>query len=127
MTNNYAQAIFELLQKGQSVDQVLTNVKQVMSIRGHAKLFGAVLKAVVVLLEQNETKKHAVVVVASKGTNASPDIKTALSVLDAVDAKTVIFVDETIIGGSVVTYQSQQIDQSYKTALKNLYQTITTN
>ena len=127
MTNNYAQAIFELFKNGQPVDQVLSSVRKTMGARGHDKLYSAVLSAVVVLLEEDEAKNQATIILADVSARDSSQVKNALAVLGAEVSSATTTIDPTIIGGSIVTYKNQQIDQSYKTALKNLYQSITTN
>ena len=127
MANNYAQAIFELLQSGRSVDVVLLNVQKVMADRGHHELYGVVLKAVVSLLESQATKNNVHITLANVAGRESTNVKNALTELGATTAEMVTTIDPTLIGGVVVTYKNQHLDQSYKTALKNLYQSITTN
>lgn len=127
MTENYTQAIVELLESGQSLDTVLANVKKVMERRGHSALYGATLKSVVKQLEVRAQQKQALVTVASAKDENSAVVKNTLAKLGADGASVTTIVDPTIIGGAIVSFNNAHIDQSYKTALKNLYQSITTN
>ena len=55
------------------------------------------------------------------------DIKAALVTLGASHTTHVTTIDDSIIGGLIATYNHRQIDQSYRTKLASLYQSIITN
>ena len=126
MEKVYVQAVMELLESGSNIETVLVNLRTVMTTRGHAKALPTVLRAVVRALEQqSDTSVPAVTVARPSDTVAlAAEIKSALSTLGANGAHTVT-VDDTIIGGLIATYNHRQIDQSYRTKLSNLYQSIT--
>ena len=126
MEKVYVQAVMELLENGSKIETVLGNLKTVMEKRGHAKALPAVLRAVVRALEQGTTESVATITVARDAdvTALKADIKSALATLGADGAHTTI-VDDTIIGGLIATYNHRQIDQSYRTKLVSLYQSIT--
>jgi F0F1-type ATP synthase delta subunit len=126
MENVYVQAVMELLESGSQIESVLGNLKAVMEKRGHAKALPMVLRAVVRALEEGATESVATITVArdSDVTALKADIKSALVTLGTDGAHTTI-IDDTIIGGLIATYNHRQIDQSYRTKLNALYQSIT--
>ena len=126
MEKVYVQAVMELLESGSSIETVLGNLRTVMAARGHAKALPTVLRAVVCALEQESDTSVPTVVVAraSDEMALSAEIKSALATLDASGTPT-ITVDDTIIGGLIATYNHQQVDQSYRSKLVTLYQSIT--
>jgi F0F1-type ATP synthase delta subunit len=81
---------------------------------------------VVRALEQGTTESVATITVARDTDVASlkADIKSALATLGA-DGKHTTIIDDTIIGGLIATYNHRQIDQSYRSKLNTLYQSIT--
>jgi F0F1-type ATP synthase delta subunit len=126
MEKVYVQAVMELLESGSKVETVLGNLRAVMTARGHAKALPAVLRAVVRALEQGSTESVATITIARAGDESAltADIKSALATLGAAGEHTII-VDDTIIGGLIATYNHRQVDQSYRTKLNALYQSIT--
>ena len=126
MEKVYVQAVMELLSTGSDIEQVLGNLRAVMKVRGHAKVLPAVLRDVVRALEQESVTDVPMVTVARAADVAAlaADIKTALATLGATGVYATT-VDDTIIGGIIATYNHRQIDQSYRTKLSNLYQSIT--
>ncbi len=126
MEKVYVQAVMELLESGSTIESVLGNLRTVMTNRGHAKALPMVLRAVVRALEQGTTESVATITVAREADVSAlkSDIKLALATLGADGTHTTI-VDDTIIGGLITTYNHRQIDQSYRTKLVTLYQSIT--
>ena len=126
MEKVYVQAVMELLESGSKVETVLGNLRAVMEKRGHAKALPTVLHAVVRALEQGTSESVATITVARDAdvTALKADIKSALVTLGADGAHTTI-IDDTIIGGLIATYNHRQIDQSYRSKLVTLYQSIT--
>lgn len=126
MEKVYVQAVMELLTSGSDIETVLGNLRTVMTARGHAKALPTVLGAVLRMLEeQSDTSVPSITIARESDTSAlAVDIKTALNTLGAKGAHTVI-VDDSIIGGIIATHNHRQIDQSYRTKLVTLYQSIT--
>jgi len=125
MKNTYVQAIIELIAKGREVEVVLARAKTVMEARGHGRLYGEVLKEVVVALEQQSSSLTPQVVVARASDAVSPQVTKVLAMLDSENMTPVITVDDTIIGGVVATLGHRHIDLSHKSTLQKLYQAIT--
>jgi F0F1-type ATP synthase delta subunit len=126
MEKVYVQAVMELLESGSKIETVLGNLRTVMMSRGHAKALPVVLRAVVRTLEQGSTESVATVTVAREADVVAlkADIKSALATLGADTAYNTV-VDDTIIGGLIATYNHRQVDQSYRSKLVTLYQSIT--
>jgi len=80
----------------------------------------------VVNFESGNNQGIPLVVVANANDVKSELVKNALLKLQADTENFTTEIDESIIGGAVISYQHQMIDQSYKTKLKNLYQSVIT-
>ena len=126
MEKVYVQAVMELLASGSDIETVLGNLRAVMTARGHVKALPTVLGAVVrTLEEQSDTAVPSITIARESDASAlAGEIKTALNTLGAKGAHTVT-VDDSIIGGIIATHNHRQIDQSYRTKLVTLYQSIT--
>jgi F0F1-type ATP synthase delta subunit len=126
MEKVYVQAVMELVSNGSDIEQVLGNLRAVMKARGHSKALPAVLRDIVRAFEQEIDENLPTITVARAAdvTALTADIKTALVTLGATGSYTTL-IDDTIIGGIIATYNHRQIDQSYRTKLVTLYQSIT--
>lgn len=126
MEKVYVQAVMELLNAGSDIETVLGNLRAVMASRGHSKALPAVLRAVARALEEGTEESSAVVTVARESdvVTLAAEIKSALATLGITGTFTTE-IDDTIIGGLVATYSHRQIDQSYRSKLVTLYQSVT--
>lgn len=124
MTHAYSEAVVSLLASGQPVDEVLPRLRTLLEKRGHERLYPRILATVTARLTDT---KDAPVVKVSKASDAKAALVTALlTELGAAAAAPVVVVDETLVGGAVVRVGHQEIDASYKTLLRRLYQTVIT-
>jgi F0F1-type ATP synthase delta subunit len=124
MTTNYVQAVIENLEAGVNPDVVLHNLKAVLDRRGHVRLYGAIVRSVLQSLEVRAGATATVVTVAKSADATSPLVATLLKELGASGENVVTKIDESIIGGAKVSYQSRQIDATHKQSLYSLYQSI---
>jgi F0F1-type ATP synthase delta subunit len=128
MKSDYVQAFLEVLQAGMPVDTALTGLKSTLERKNHLKLYAPVLLEVMRVLEADKDGGAAVVAVASlsQAKELKAQIATVLSTL-GVDTHTAVkeIVDETLVGGFVATFDYKEHDQSYKKALKSLFESIT--
>ncbi len=128
MKSAYVQAFLEVLQSGMSVDTALVGLKSTLERKNHSKLYASVLLEVVRVLEADKDEKSAVVTLASlaQAKELKTQISSALTTL-GVDKNAIVKekVDETLIGGFVVTFDYKEHDHSYKKSLKNLFESIT--
>ena len=127
MKSAYVQAFLEVLQAGMSVDTALSGLARTLERKNHAKLYAPVLLEVVRVLEADKDGNSATVSVASsaQAKEHKTHIIAALTAL-GVDKNTVVkeTVDETLVGGFVATFDYKEHDQSYKKALKSLFESI---
>ena len=128
MKNEYAQAFLALIKEGMPVETALSGLRAVLERKKHSKLYASVLLEVQRVLEAEKGVKQAVVTVASSDHSAALQTKIDAALMSlGVSNDTPIkhVVDETLIGGFVASFDHKEYDQSYKTALKSLYESIT--
>ena len=126
MKDTYVHAVLELMQSGQPIETVLTNLKKVLVSRGHLKLHAAILNTVATQLEAVLANEVPKIVLAHQDGASEADIKKALAQLEAPEGEYAVLINPNIIGGLIATYKSKQLDQSYQTKLRELYQAIIT-
>ena len=126
MKDTYVHAVLELIQAGQPIETVLANLKKVLASRGHLKLQAAILNSVAIKLESVMKVNVPKVVLAHEGAENETAIKKALVLLGATETEYTVSYNPNIIGGLIATYKSKQLDQSYQTKLRDLYQSIIT-
>ncbi len=126
MKDTYVHAMLELIQAGQPIETVLANLKKVLASRGHLKLQASILNSVATKLESVMAVNVPTVVLAHEGAETEVTIKKALALLGAPETEYTISYNPNIIGGLITSYKSKQLDQSYQTKLRDLYQSIIT-
>ena len=126
MKDTYVHAMLELIQAGQPIETVLANLKKVLASRGHLKLQASILNSVAIKLESVMAVNVPTVVLAHEGAESEATIKKALTLLGAPEAEYAVSYNPNIIGGLIASYKSKQLDQSYQTKLRDLYQSIIT-
>ena len=126
MKDTYVHAVLELIQAGQPIESVLANLKKVLASRGHLKLQAAILNSVAIKLESVMEVNIPKVVLAHEGAETEATIQKALALLGAIESEYSVSYNPNIIGGLIATYKSKQLDQSYQTKLRDLYQSIIT-
>lgn len=126
MKDTYVHAILELIQTGQPIETVLVNLTKVLASRGHSKLHGVILHDLLEKLELSEENNLPKVTLAKEGSVSEAEIKSALTKLSAPEGGYKVTYNPNIIGGLIATYKSKQLDQSYQTKLRELYQSIIT-
>lgn len=123
----YAEALIAVLDSGMPIEQALTGLLRAMKVKQHEKLYAPVLQEALRALEAKKGAKHAVVMVAHEGDKErlKADITSALALLGVPSkAEIVTSVNETLIGGFLVSYDGKERDGSYKKALKSLYESV---
>ncbi len=126
MKDTYVHAVLELLSSGESAETVLVNLKKVLAARGHSKLHASILSSLATKLQLETEHNLPKVVLAKEGSVSEAEIKRALSTLSAPNDNYSVTYNPNIIGGLIATFQSKQLDQSYQTKLRELYQSIIT-
>ncbi len=128
MKIQYAKAFFEIVKDGMPVETALTGLRTTLKRKNHSKLLAPVLLEVLRVLEAEKFANKAIVKTATKADTAAlkSQIDTALNGL-GVKMNTPVqnVVDETLVGGFVATFDYKEYNQSYKKALKSLFESIT--
>jgi F0F1-type ATP synthase delta subunit len=124
MEQYYITALISALRNGVAIEDALPRLKASLAKRQHEKLYAPVLAGSLRVLMSDEKQSGGVVTVANPSDVDSAAVQSALEELGISGAPTVV-VDDTIIGGSIVSYRHRRIDASYKTALTTLYRAIT--
>lgn len=118
MEKAYAQALWELLQKGEKPKEAVTKIQTALAERGRAALMPAVGRAFERLAQREALKNRSVLVVAREG-----DEHKARKESGAHDAE--LKVDESLIGGWQLFDKGQMTDESWKSALLSIYNNAT--
>ncbi len=127
MKTQYAQAFLEVVKDGMPVETALTGLRATLEKKSHSKLFAPVLLEVVRVLEAEKFAGQVVVKTAKAGDAAALKAQIGAALLELGVAKGVpvkSIIDETLVGGFVATFDYKEHDQSYKKALKSLYESI---
>ena len=118
MEKAYAQALWDLIQKGEKPKEVVTKIHTALAERGRAALMPAIARAFERLAQREALKNRSVLVVARK-----QDETKARRESGASDAE--LKVDETLIGGWQLFDKGQMTDESWKSALLSIYNSAT--
>ena len=121
----YTEAAQSLLEEGVKTSEVLKNLKKVLERRGHEKLYLRVLKNLARNTERG-VGTETIVRVAKEAhvKKFKNEIKNASARLGVKESDTRTFVDESLIGGYTVETKDVLLDQSYKSALLNIYRKV---
>lgn len=118
MEKEYAQALWDLIQKGEKPKEAVSKIHHALEKRGRAALMPAVGRAFVRLAQREAQKNRSVLVVARKSDEAKARRESG-----AKDAE--LSVDESIIGGWQLFDKGTLRDESWKTALLSIYNATT--
>ncbi|MBY0309806.1 F0F1 ATP synthase subunit delta [Patescibacteria group bacterium] len=126
MKDRYITAILSLLREHHDAVSVIAGVRDVLTKRNHERLFPSIMRGVLRRLEDSVSGAEATVVVASEAELARNKevIAKLLTSLEAKDEPRVV-IDDSLIGGIIVSNNYQRIDTSYKRALASLYERVT--
>lgn len=114
MEKAYAQALWDLIQKGEKPKEAVTKIHTALETRGRSALMPAVGKAFERLAQREAQKNRSVLVVARKSDEAS-----ARKASGAEDAE--LRVDASLIGGWQLFEKGELRDESWKSALLSIY------
>lgn len=118
MEQAYAQALWELIQKGEKPKEAVTKIQKALAEKGRAALMPAVGKAFERLAQREAQKNRSVLVVARKSDEAKARRESG-----AKDAE--LTIDESIIGGWQLFDKGSLRDESWKSALVSIYNNAT--
>ncbi len=118
MEKAYAQALWELIQKGEQPKEAVTKVYKALAERGRAALMPAVGRAFERLASREAQKNRSVLVVARKSDEAKARRESG-----ATEAE--VTIDSSLIGGWQLFKDGEMRDESWKTALLGIYNNAT--
>jgi F0F1-type ATP synthase delta subunit len=124
MKRDYTTAFVASIKGGTSVEVALRGLKTAMEKRNHVSLFVPVLRSAVTKLSHEQKYESAVVAVANVADASSAIVVESLKKL-GVTEEPIVAVDDSLIGGAVISYNHRRIDASFKTALVQMYRAIT--
>ncbi len=124
MITNYVLALKDALTSGQKPETVFANLDAVLKKRGHSQLLPRILRTFERELGRGVGTSEATLTVAREKDGKSPLVDQLAKELGVESAPRIV-VDETVIGGAKLRANHAEIDATYKTALINLYHTIT--
>ena len=124
---DYVTAVYELIDSGMSIDEVLSGLDRVLASHGHESLKPAVLKAVLAQITMHtETAVGSVAVVRTSDLERYKSAIASTAAELNVDAATLTpIVEEDLIGGFRVITPTTSVDRTYKRTLLELYRAIT--
>jgi F0F1-type ATP synthase delta subunit len=118
MEQAYAQALWDLIQKGEKPKEAVTKIQKALAGKGRATLMPAVGRAFERLAQREAQKNRTVLVVARKSDEAKARRESG-----AKEAE--LTVDESIIGGWQLFDKGTLRDESWKSALLSIYNSAT--
>ena len=119
----YAHAFIELLNAGTRADEALSGLDAALARKGHGKLKRQILTIVARTLDakRGDTAELSIAKLGDEK-QYKDAIKAVCEALDVTKPQTVV--DETLIGGFVLTTGTKRVDRSYKRTLFNLSRSI---
>ncbi|MFZ2887094.1 MAG: hypothetical protein WA021_04715 [Minisyncoccia bacterium] len=118
MENLYAQALWDLLQKGANPKDAVAKIHRSLAVRGRGALMPRVGRAFERLAKREAQKTRSVLVVARKSDEARARKESGTTTAE-------ISVDESIIGGWQLYDRGHFRDESWKSALLSIYNNAT--
>ena len=118
MEKAYAQALWDLIQKGEKPKEAVVKIHTALASRGRANLMPAIGRAFERLAQREALKNRSVLVVARKQDEAKARRESG-----AKDAE--LQVDESLIGGWKLFDSGHLTDESWKSALLSIYNAAT--
>ncbi|OIP78004.1 MAG: hypothetical protein AUK16_00905 [Parcubacteria group bacterium CG2_30_44_11] len=128
MQNDYAEALIAHIASGTPFDKALSGLGSVLVRKHHLKLLPAILRLVLRTLESEKGVLKATTRTAQAKVSKTEQARLEKALADlgvTQETPTEKIVDETLIGGFIVTYAYHEQDHSYKRVLTNLYESIT--
>ena len=121
----YAQAIIELLKESAHPKRVLAGLDATLMRRGHGMLKRQILTIVYRTLEARKSSDGVRLAVVKEG-DEKRHAKAIAAICEALNLEnpTEVRVDDTLIGGFVLSTENTRIDRSHKRTLYNLYRSI---
>jgi F0F1-type ATP synthase delta subunit len=123
MEQEYAQALWQIIEKGTEPKKALHALVESLKVRGREALLPRISRAFE-RLAQREMRKNALVVSIAKekdATAAKREVKKILAEIGADSKDIEMQIDETLIGGWLLEGNGMFVDNSFKKSLLEMY------
>lgn len=127
MEASYAQALWNIIQKGTSAETALKEFDATLTAAGRKNLWPKIAFAFRRLAEREATKSTLVLTIADSKHEAQSlkDARDAIAKLGLDASKIAVNIDTSLIGGWRLEGQEVLLDASYKKDLLTIYQAAT--
>lgn len=118
----YIEATYRTLEGGMDIADVLTNLQRVLKNRGLEKLYARILKGLMEKIAKVHMTQSTKITVARESdiTRHAEAITSALAQIGTRGGYSTQ-IDESIIGGFIVSGSGKRIDQTHKSTLLHAY------
>lgn len=123
MEESYAQALWQMVEKGVSPEKAVSSLKKVLEREGRAALLPKIGRSFARIAEK-EQKKTGMTLYVGKEKDAKGAAQVAGSVMEALNVPTKEFdvkVDDSLIGGWRLEGSGILVDRSFKKQLLEMY------
>ncbi|OGG81795.1 hypothetical protein A3H74_01300 [Candidatus Kaiserbacteria bacterium RIFCSPLOWO2_02_FULL_51_13] len=122
MENNYAQALWQMVENGTTPARAVRSLYEMLERHGRAALMPRIARAFLRIASREQARSTVVLSMArEKDTRAKQEAKRAFVTFGKGEGDVVERIDETLIGGWRLEGQGQVIDASFKKALLDVY------
>jgi F0F1-type ATP synthase delta subunit len=127
MEQAYAQALWQMVEKGKTPQEAVGALKKLLDVRGRAALLPRIAKAFRRLAAREAGRNNFTLTVAREkdAKSALRAVEKVLTELKIADVDVCEVVDESLIGGWRLEGRGVLIDNSWKKALLSIYNRVT--
>lgn len=126
MEKQYAHALVEAMKRGVAPEKALTELRSLVSSRGHDALWGRIARELSRIAARERAKEPVLTVAREADIAAARSRAEAELAGKGIDtAKLHVKTDDTLIGGWELVAPGFRIDASFKKHLLDLYRTLT--
>lgn len=128
MEHSYAQALWQMIEKGIKPKEAVAKIHEALERRGRASLLPKVGRAFARIAARESAKRAVVLSVANEkdAAGAKRELKHVLDEMGVEAGDIEVCLDETLIGGWRLEGRERLYDASYKKSLLSVYNRATT-
>ena len=127
MENEYAQAVWAMVEKGKAPHEAVAALKKMLESRGRSALMPKIARAFKRLAAREANRNTFTLTVAREkdAKTAVREVEKALTQLKISDVDVIESVDDSLIGGWRLEGRGLLIDNSWKKSLLSIYNRVT--